>query len=161
VGARAEQLGVAVRSHRVIYDVIDQVKQVLEENIPPRMEDVELGSAEVQQVFTLTLTTKERKLGMTKHTNVAGARVTVGELWIGAKVRVRRGEEVVFEGKALSIRHFKEEVSRVKKGSECGVILSHFGDFKVGDVLSFFEVKPRKIGLYDAEPGEPANDRRA
>eukprot|EP00966_Prymnesium_polylepis_P260829 6024597-Prymnesium_polylepis.2 len=89
---------------------------------------------------------------MSKYTNVAGSRVSSGEVFIGARVRVRRGDEVVFNGRPVSIKHFKEEVKRVRKGSECGIILADFGEFEEGDTMSFYETVSRKVGLYDAEP---------
>ena len=151
IEAQAEQAGVQVHSHKVIYHVIDAVKDLLEAAIPPVYEDVELGSATVQQTFTLTLKTRERKAGMSKFTQVAGSKVTTGEISRSAKVRVLRDEAMVHEGSVVSLKRFKEDVARVKQGSDCGVILADFGDFQEGDRLSFYEVVPRNVGLYDAE----------
>jgi translation initiation factor IF-2 len=85
---------------------------VLEEAIEPIIEEAVLGVADVQQVFTLTLNRKDRREGMSKSTHVAGARVSSGEATLKARVRVTRGEEgpTLHEGRAVTIRHFKEEV---------------------------------------------------
>ena len=61
-------------------------------------------------------------------------------------------EETIHEGAVVSLKHFKEDVARVKQGSDCGVILADFSDYQEGDRLSFYEVVPKKVGLYDADP---------
>ncbi|KAL3904909.1 MAG: hypothetical protein SGPRY_011109, partial [Prymnesium sp.] len=126
----AQKLGLTIHSHKIIYEAIEALKVALEDAIPPLLEDVVLGTAEVRQIFTLTLTAKERKEGMFKKTNVAGSQVTSGEILVGAKVRVLRGEDVVFDGSPVSIKHFKEDIHKAKKGTECGIILSKFGEFQ-------------------------------
>ena len=149
VNALAEQLGVGVVVNDVIYELVDGVKEVLEEAIEPVIEEHERGNVEVLQTFTLTLNTKDRKAGMVKKTQVAGGRVTVGEARTRHKARVLRGDEVLYDGKIVSLRHFKETVASVKKGSECGVILHNFGDAAEGDRISFYEEVPRKPHLYE------------
>ena len=133
----------------MIYELVDGVKEVLEEAIEPVIEEHERGNVEVLQTFTLTLNTKDRKAGMVKRTQVAGGRVTVGEARMRHKARVLRGDEVLYDGKIVSLRHFKETVASVKKGSECGVILHNFGDAAEGDRISFYEEVPRKPHLYE------------
>ena len=64
----------------------------------------------------------------------------------------RKGEVVLDAGRIVSLKHFKEDVKKVRKGSECGVIIADYGDFQEGDRLSFYEVVPRKLGLYDEDP---------
>ena len=113
------------------------------------VEEHERGNVEVLQTFTLTLNTKDRKAGMVKKTQVAGGRVTVGEARTRHKARVLRGDDVLYDGKIVSLRHFKETVASVKKGSECGVILHNFGDAAEGDRISFYEEVPRKPHLYE------------
>ena len=141
------KVGVVVND--VIYELVDGVKEVLEEAIEPVVEEHERGNVEVLQTFTLTLNTKDRKAGMVKKTQVAGGRVTVGEARTRHKARVLRGDEVLYDGKIVSLRHFKETVASVKKGSECGVILHNFGDAAEGDRISFYEEVPRKPHLYE------------
>jgi len=150
----AERAEVALHAHKIIYELVDAAKLVLEAAIPPRVEELVRGTLEVQEVFELTLKTRERKEGMKKRTHVAGGKVTGGEVAMNTLARVTRGEEVVHEGKVISLRHFKEEVRKVNKGTECGVILNDATDLKAGDLLTCYEVVSRKIGLYDsAEEG--------
>ena len=112
----AERAEVALHTHKIIYELVDAAKDVLEAAIPPRSEELLRGTLEVQEVFELTLKTRERKEGMKKRTHVAGGKVTRGEVAMNALVRVTRGGadgeagEVIHEGKVISLRHFKEEV---------------------------------------------------
>merc|ERR1740130_1816344 len=97
---------------------------------------------------------------MKKRTRVAGGKVTRGEIAMGVRARVTRGEEVVHEGKVISLRHFKEEVRKVNKGTECGVILNDATDLKAGDLLTCYEVVQRKVGLYDSASEEGAGQQK-
>ena len=152
VAALAEQSAVPVYSRKVIYDLVDVVKDVLEDAIPPVLEEEVLGTAEVLQRFTLTLNRKDRKAGMSKFTSVAGARVATGEASASARVKVLRGEDVLHDGSVVSIRHFKQEVKSVRKGAEFGLVLADYSDYEPGDIISFYEIVSRKPGLYDAAP---------
>ena len=145
----AEKLLVPVHAHKVIYSLVDAAKEILEAAIPPRLEDVATGAAEVLQVFELTLNGKDRKEGMSKRTKVAGCKVNTGEATVNSRARVERGGEVVHEGKVISLKHFKQEVRTVRKGSECGMVLANYSDLREGDTISLYEVVSRKPGLYD------------
>jgi translation initiation factor IF-2 len=114
------------------------------------MEDIETGSAEVLQKFTLTFNRKDRKAGYEKYTAVAGSKVTAGDADVSKRARVLRGGEVLHDGRLVSLKSFKQEVKTIKKGNECGIIINGFGDYQPGDVIWFFEVVPRRIGLYDS-----------
>ena len=149
-----------MHTHRVIYELTDAVKAVLEEAIEPVWEEKELGQTEVLQLFTLTLNRKDRREGMKKLTGVVGCRVVAGEAVASAKVRVERGGEegsalqTVHEGKAISLKSFKNEVKSVRKGQECGVILENSPeDIQPGDRLTFYDIVPRRPGLYEAIEG--------
>jgi len=145
----AHRLQVPVQTHRVIYHLVDGVKSVLEDAIEPVYEDAVTGEAEVLETFTLTLNRKDRKEGMSKYTLVAGSRVTSGEATGKSLVRVKRDDEVIYEGSVVSLKHFKQEVRSLKKGSECGLILRDCSDLQRGDRLSFYEVVARKPSLYE------------
>ena len=111
----------------------------------------------MQEVFTLTLNQKDRKPGMSKSTMVAGSKVRSGQATNNAAtlVRVSRSGDKLHEGRVVSLKSFKDEVRAVKSGKECGVILADFGAFEPADELTFFEMVPKKPGLYDAlEPDE-------
>ena len=126
---------------------------MLEAAIEPVFEEKELGQTEVQQIFTLTLNRKDRKEGMKKNTIVAGCRVVSGEAIAGARVRVLRGpegkEEMVHDGKVVSLKSFKNEVKSVKRGR----VRRHpcqLAPDGAGDVISFYDIVARKPSLYEA-----------
>ena len=146
----AEERGVQVQRHGIIYELTDGVKNLLEEAIDPILEEKVIGTAEVEQLFTLTLNRKDRREGMMKYTQVAGLRVATGEVSASCQVRVSRGDEKVHVGTVVSLRHFKQEVKVVRKGQECGVVLADFNACEAGDVITFYDVIARKPSLYDA-----------
>jgi translation initiation factor IF-2 len=150
VEALAVREQVPVQTHKVIYRLVEGVKAMLEQAIEPVMEEVEHGTAEVRDVFTLTLNRKDRKAGMSKFTKVAGSRVMTGEVRVSSRVRVARAGEAVYDGTLASLKHFKDEVRTVAKGSECGIILHDFGGVEAGDTITSYEVVARKPALYDA-----------
>jgi translation initiation factor IF-2 len=135
--AKARQLAeherVDIRTYRVIYDVVDDVRQALTGMLAPKYQEVVLGRAEVREVFRIP------KVG-----TVAGCYVTDGKILRSGKVRVLRDGKVVHEGPIASLKRFKDDVREVTAGFECGVGLDRFNDIKVGDqfeVITEEEVK--------------------
>jgi len=128
-GARrlADVEDVDIRYYDVIYNLTDDVDKALKGMLEPTYVDVIDGHAEVRAVFP----------GRGK-IKIAGAYVTEGKISRGASVRVRRGEQVVFESTVSSLRRFKDDVKEVVTGYECGVGIDDFNEFQVGDVLEFF-----------------------
>ena len=113
----------------------------------------------VHELFTLTLNTKDRKEGMAKFTQVVGLRVESGEAKSSARVRVSRRVshddddaplKMIHEGNVVSLKHLKKEVASVRRGQECGVIIADYAGAEEGDVLTFYEMVPRKPALYEA-----------
>jgi len=147
----AATLQVPVHSHSIIYALVDAAKEMLEAAIEPVVEARETGEADVLEVFTLTLNRKDRAVGMSKHTAVAGSRVTAGQASAGSAVRVVRGGEVIHEGDVISLKHFKQEVRTMKKGSECGLILRDYADLQSGDTIQFYELISRRPSLYEEQ----------
>ena len=131
-GARdlAEREGVDIRLHRVIYQVVDEVKQALSGLLAPEEREVELGRAEVRATFRVP------RLGM-----VAGCYVTQGTITRGSRIRLVRDGTVVYDGRVASLRRFKDDVREVQEGFECGIGLENFQDVKEGDVLEAYEVR--------------------
>jgi translation initiation factor IF-2 len=131
-GARevAEREGVDVRLHRVIYQVVDEVKQALSGLLAPEEQEVELGRAEVRATFRVP------RLGV-----VAGCYVTQGTITRGSRIRLVRDGAVVYDGRVASLRRFKDDVREVQEGFECGIGLENFQDVKEGDVLEAYEVR--------------------
>jgi translation initiation factor IF-2 len=128
--ALAEKEKVDVRLYRVIYDAIDDVKSALSGMLKPEEREVILGEAEVRQMFRVP------KLGV-----VAGSYVRSGLIRRNAKARLVRDGVVVYEGRVASLRRFKDDVTEVRDGFECGIGLENFQDMKEGDVIETFEIE--------------------
>ena len=128
----AEREGVDVRMHSIIYNVTDEITKGMAGMLEPTFKEVRIGSAEVREVF------KVPKLGA-----IAGCIVTDGRITRAAETQVRllRDNVVVNEGKIGSLRRFKDDVSEVKAGLECGIGLERYNDFKVGDVIEVFAME--------------------
>jgi len=126
----AENEGVDIRLYRVIYDAIDDVKAALSGMLKPEERESILGEAEVRQTFRVP------KLGV-----IAGCYVTRGTIRRNSQVRLIRDGVVVYEGRVGSLRRFKDDVSEVRDGFECGIGLENFQDVKEGDVIEAFEVE--------------------
>uniref|UniRef100_UPI00047C1439 translation initiation factor IF-2 n=1 Tax=Saccharomonospora iraqiensis TaxID=52698 RepID=UPI00047C1439 len=133
---RASREGVDVRYYTVIYQAIEEIEQALKGMLKPVYEEVELGRAEVRDVF------KSSKAG-----TIAGCMVTSGHIRRNAKARVLRDNVVVSENLPVnSLRRFKDDVTEVRDGFECGMTLGRFSDIKVGDEIETYEMreKPRE-----------------
>jgi translation initiation factor IF-2 len=128
----AEREHVDIRLHSIIYNVIDEMKKAMTGLLEPTFKEVRLGSAEVREVFRVP------KVG-----SIAGCMVTDGIIKRSgdAQARLLRDHVVVFEGKIGSLRRFKDDVSEVKTGFECGIGLERFNDIKVGDVIEVFVIE--------------------
>nr|MBO2478306.1 translation initiation factor IF-2 [Bacillota bacterium] len=126
----AEQENVDIRTYRVIYDAIEEMKKALEGMLEPEYREVVLGRAEVRALFRVP------NVG-----TVAGCYVTEGKVVRGASVRVIRDGTVVHEGAISSLKRFKDDVREVAEGYECGIGLEKFNDLKEGDVLEFFRME--------------------
>jgi translation initiation factor IF-2 len=122
----AEREEVDVRLHSVIYNVTDEIKKGMEGLLEPTMKEVRIGTAEVREVFRVP------KVGA-----IAGCLVVEGRITRqgDTQARLLRDNVVVHEGKIGSLRRFKDDVSEVKSGMECGIGLDRFNDIKVGDVI--------------------------
>jgi translation initiation factor IF-2 len=132
----AEREQVDVRLHSVIYNVTDEIKKGMEGLLEPTFKEVRLGTAEVREVF------KVPKVG-----SVAGCMVTDGRITRAGETTARllRDNVVVHEGKIASLRRFKDDVSEVKTGFECGIGLERYNDIKVGDVIEVFTMERVRI----------------
>jgi len=128
----AEREEIDVRLHSVIYNVTDEIKKSMEGLLDPTFKEVRLGTANVREVF------KVPKIGA-----IAGCMVTDGRITRAGETQARllRDNVVVFEGKISSLRRFKDDVSEVKSGFECGIGLQNYNDVKVGDVIEVFTME--------------------
>ena len=132
----ADREGVDMRFYSVIYDAIDDIENALKGMLKPEYEEVELGSAEVREVF------RSSKWG-----NIAGSLVRSGLIRRNAQARLVRDGVVVSEHlKIESLRRFKDDVTEVREGFECGIGLGSFNDIKDGDIIEI-DVPARRVHL--------------
>jgi translation initiation factor IF-2 len=136
--AVAEREEVDIRLHSIIYNVTDEMKKAMSGLLEPTLKESRLGVAEVKQVF------KAPKIG-----TIAGSIVTAGEIKRGGGTQARlvRGGTVLWTGKIASLRRFKDDVSEVKTGMECGIGLDRFTDFQPGDLIELFMVEKVRLGV--------------
>lgn len=127
---RAKRTGVEIRLYRVIYDIEKDIRAALEGKLAPEEREVVLGHAEILQLFTSS------RLG-----TIAGCRIRDGIVRRDARIRVKRGTDVVHTAKMASLRREKDEVREVKEGFECGIRLEGWDEFEQGDELEAFVVE--------------------
>lgn len=120
----AEKEGVDIRLYEIIYRMTEDIEKALKGMLEPDLKEKTLGKATVLQVFTAS-----------KFGRVAGCRVTEGELKRGAKVRLYRDSDIVYEGDLSSLRHEKDDVKEIRQGFECGVGFKNFSDIQPGDTV--------------------------
>jgi translation initiation factor IF-2 len=126
----AENEGVDLRYYNVIYDLIDDVKSALSGMLSPEKREEILGIAEVRDVF------KSPKFGA-----IAGCMVLEGTVHRNRPIRVLRNDVVIYQGELESLRRFKDDVSEVRNGFECGIGVKNYNDVRVGDKIEVYEVK--------------------
>ena len=118
---------VDMRMYRVIYDCINEIETAMKGMLAPKFKEVELGQAEVRNVFRIT------GVGM-----VAGCYVTNGKMQRNAQMRLLRDNIVIYDGAIASLQRFKDSVKEVAAGYECGITFEKFQDIKEGDVIEAF-----------------------
>ncbi|MFI3254718.1 MAG: translation initiation factor IF-2 [Eubacteriales bacterium] len=118
---------VDMRMYRVIYDAINEMESAMKGMLTPKFREVELGSAEVREVYKIT------NVGI-----VAGCYVTEGKMQRNAQMRLVRDGIIVHDGNLNSLQRFKDSVKEVATGYECGITIEKFSDIKVGDVIEAF-----------------------
>jgi len=123
----AEREGVEIRTHSIIYELRDEIEKAMYGLLEPVFKENYAGRAEVLNVFKIT------KVGQ-----IAGCRVVDGIITRGAQVRVMREGNEVWRGKIASLKRFKDDVSEVRQGVECGIDLGSFKDIQVGDTIESF-----------------------
>ncbi|MFI1001774.1 translation initiation factor IF-2 [Streptomyces galbus] len=131
----AEREGVDVRYYSVIYQAIEEIEAALKGMLKPEYEEVELGTAEIREVF------RSSKLG-----NIAGVLIRSGEVKRNTKARLIRDGKVIAENLNIEgLRRFKDDVTEIREGYEGGINLGNFNDIKVDDVIATYEMreKPR------------------
>ena len=139
----AERESVDVRTYRIIYEAVEDVRNALEGLLKPEEKETLLGEAEVLQLF------KVSKVG-----TIAGCMVRSGLIQRTAKARVTRDGKTVYTGNLSSLKRFKDDAKEVREGLECGIGIENFNDLKVGDRIESFRVEEVKRTLQpSAETG--------
>jgi translation initiation factor IF-2 len=126
----ADDAGVDVRTYTVIMELLDEVKAAMAGLLPPVRKETMLGRAEVKQTFTIP------KIG-----TIAGSLVVEGKVLRSGHCRLVRDGVQIYEGKLNSLRRFKDDVSEVTNGLECGIGIENYNDVKVGDDIEIFDVE--------------------
>ncbi|MDP3562209.1 MAG: translation initiation factor IF-2 [Legionellaceae bacterium] len=132
----SEQESVPLHYYSVIYDIVDQVKGALSGMLAPQFKEEIVGIAEVRDVF------RSPKIGA-----IAGCMVTEGVIKRNNPIRVLRDNVVIYEGTLESLRRFKDDVSEVRQGFECGIGVKNYNDVKAGDLIEVFETVELKRNL--------------
>lgn len=128
--AAAVAAGIEIRYYSIIYNLVDDVKAALSGLLSPERRETFIGNAQILEIFDIT------KVG-----KIAGCRVTEGKVERGAGVRLIRDNVVIHEGTLKTLKRFKDEVSEVPGGQECGMAFQNYEDMRVGDVIECFRVE--------------------
>ena len=120
--------GVDIKYYSIIYELIDDVKNLLSGLLTPDISEKITGNIEIREVFNIT------KIG-----NIAGCMVKDGVVSRNSQIRLLRDNVVIYNGSLASLKRFKEEVKEVKSGFECGVMLENYSDIKIGDIIETYE----------------------
>ena len=130
----AEAEEITIKSYKIIYEILEDIERVIQGLYKPEFIEVELGEAEVRQLF------KFSKIGI-----IAGSYILKGRITQKASIRVLRDKEVILETKISSLKRFKEDVKEVKEGFECGIVIEDNVDIREGDILSAFVIEEKKV----------------
>jgi translation initiation factor IF-2 len=130
-----ETTGVDVRSYKVIYQITEDLDKAIQGLIEPIKQEVELGTAEVRQIFKFS-----------KSLTIAGCYVTSGKIQRNAYARLEREEQIIYDGKIETLKRFKDDAKEVAQGFECGIAFEKFNDLKEGDIIHCFIIQEIKAG---------------
>lgn len=126
----AKEKNVEIKTYSVIYNLSDDIKKALSGLLDPDVVEESLGSAEVREIFSVP------KLGV-----IAGCSVTDGKITRNSMLRLVRDGRMIYEGKIVSLKRFKDDAKEVQSGYECGIGIENYNDIKVGDVIEAFQTK--------------------
>ena len=136
VNALAKKENVEIRLYSIIYELLEDIQDALAGRLEPEKREKILGDARILQIFELS-----------KGPKICGCVVDKGSVKVGAKARVFRNNELIFNGEVRSLRRFHDDVKEVKQGLECGIKLDNFLDFEVGDHIQIYDVELKKATL--------------
>ena len=124
VRRKADEEGVEIRLHQVIYKMVEEIEAAMKGMLTPEMEEVVTGQAEIRHIY------KVSKIG-----NIAGCYVTDGSIKRDCGIRLIREGIIVYEGKLASLKRFKDDAKEVNQGYECGLTIENYNDIKEGDIV--------------------------
>lgn len=132
----AKHEGVQIQLFRIIYELVDKIREFMGGLLEPEIKLTSLGLAEVKQNFPIS-----------KGGNVAGCLVTQGRIERKGRVRILRRKNVIFEGGITTLRRFQDDVNEVRTGLECGIRLEGFNDYEPGDIIEVYQIEkiPQKL----------------
>ena len=126
----ARRDGIDIKYYSIIYELIDDIKNLLSGLLKPEITENITGNVEIREIFSIS------KVG-----NIAGCFVKEGSISRNSKIRILRDSVVIHTGELSSLKRFKDEVKEVKTGYECGVMIENYSDIKVNDIIETFEIK--------------------
>ena len=132
----AKKENVELRLYSIIYELLEDIEDALAGRLEPEKREKELGMVRILKIFNLS-----------KGPKICGCLVEKGMAKVGAKARVFRNNELIFNGEVRSLRHFQEDVREIRQGNECGIRLDNFADFTEGDHIQLYEIELRKATL--------------
>ena len=127
---KAEEEGIIVKLYHIIYQLLENITDVLKGLIKPKYERVKIGTAEVRSLY------KFSKVGV-----IAGCFVSEGKVLRGSEIEVYRGNNMIYEGVLTSLKRFKDDVREVQTGYECGIVLEGYDAFEENDYIQVFMIK--------------------
>ena len=129
-GAEAKRKGVEIRLYSIIYEMLDDVKNLMTGLLEPIVKEHVNGQAAIRAIFD-----------MGKRGKVAGCMCLKGKVTVKGRARVKRKDEILYEGKIQTLRRFQNEASEVREGQECGIVLDRFTNFAEGDIIESYELE--------------------
>lgn len=136
VNDQAKKQHVEIRLYSIIYELLEDITDALAGKLEPEKREKVIGEAKILQIFELS-----------KGPKICGCLVESGVVRVGAKARVRRDKELIYNGEVASLRRFHDDVKEVKAGLECGIRLDNFADFVEGDEIELYEIELKKATL--------------
>ena len=136
VNEAAKKQNVEIRLYSIIYELLEDITDALAGKLEPEKRERPIGEAKILQIFELS-----------KGPKICGCMVESGLVRVGAKARVRRDKELIYNGEVASLRRFHDDVKEVKAGLECGIRLDNFADFVPGDEIEIYEIELKKATL--------------
>ena len=132
----AKKEKVEIRLYSIIYELLEDIEDALTGRLAPEKREKDLGTVRILKIFQLS-----------KGPKICGCLVEKGSAKVGAKARVYREKELIFNGEVKSLRRFQDDVKEVHAGLECGIKLDNFMDFTEGDVIHLYEIELKKATL--------------